>query len=252
MKIDEELLERYRSNNCELAIALNDMKSELDAINKRMLAKEREIQTIYDENAGLKKELAIRDHQLNTWRTMFVDLVQTNTRKYTEVMQKIGLVPSPNGINKINVPTQHELTTPLTVKQIESNDRLNEMRRRKFSLDGSPGRLANLTEESLSSQANESNSLTPKQSPRKHISHVTARRRVSVPIQSPVSSPPKKRTESKIEKEMAGKKTQSKPMSKIPEISDENKTPNLNGRPSRRTAPKNLAEPKLSTKLRRN
>lgn len=255
MESYDKLLERYRSNNCELALALNDMKIELDAVNRKLLAKENDLQTVYAENASLKKELAQRDNQLNTWRMAFVDLVQTNTRKCTEVMQQIGLVPTANSINKPNTvsvqqssnSTKTEVsTTPLTTQNLAIDSRVNALRRRRFSLDDSPShRLANLTEEN--SQINDSSSLTPTSPITK--CHVTARRRVSIPPVSPVSSPPKKLKDKKpIEK-----KTDSKPMIKIPEIGDENTPQNTNGRPSRRTtAPKNLAEPKLRTKLRRN
>lgn len=253
MQSYNELLERYRSNNCDLALALNDLKIELDTINRKLLAKEGDLQTVYSENASLKKELAQRDTQINNWRAAFVDLVHTNTRKYTEVMQQIGLVPKANANNKANTDTNQpstnaraELsTTPLTTKHLDTDNRINALRRRRFSLDESPNyRLANLTEEN--SQINDSSSLTPNSPITK--CHVTARRRVSVPPVSPVSSPPKKSKDKKL----IEKQTDSKPMLKIPEIGDENTPQNTNGRPSRRTAPKNLAEPKLRSKLRRN
>lgn len=254
MESYDQLLERYRSNNCELALALNDLKIELDTLNRKLLAKENDFQSVHSENANLKKELAQRDTQLNNWRAAFVDLVQTNTRKYTEVMQQIGLVPTGNSINKTNISlsqpstnAEREMsTTPLTTKlNLATDNRANALRRRRFSLDESPNhRLANLTEEN--SQINDSSSLTPNSPITK--CHVTARRRVSVPPVSPISSPRKKSKDQKL----IEKKTDSKPMLKIPEIGDENTPQNTNGRPSRRTAPKNLAEPKLRTKLRRN
>lgn len=247
MESYDELLERYRSNNCELALALNDLKIELDTINRKLLTKEGDFQAVYSENINLKKELAQRDTQINSWRAAFVDLVQTNTRKYTEVMQQIGLVPAANDINKKpSANAKEEMsTTPLTTKHLATDNRINALRRRRFSLDVSPNhRLANLSEEN--SQINDSSSLTPNSPITK--CHVTARRRVSVPPVSPVSSPPKKSKDKKLK----DKKTDSKPMLKIPEIGDENTPQNTNGRPSRRTAPKNMAEPKLRTKLRRN
>lgn len=255
MKVDAELLERYRSNNCDLALALNELKSDLDAANKRILEKERELQIIHSENASLRCDLIQRDNQLATWRAMFVDLVQANTRKYTEVMSKIGLVPTANSVNKTttNQPqhksstsiAQTELNTPLKTKQSDTNDRI---RARKFSLDASQSRLSNLTEESISSQMNHSDTFTPP-SPPKRISNVT-RRRVSS-FHSPISSPPKKR-DNPLMKELADKKANRTPMLQIDEFNDENKSQNMSGRPARRTKPKNLAEPKLGTKMRRN
>lgn len=248
-----ELLERYRSNNCELALALNDLKIELETINRKLLAKESDYQAVCSENANLKKDLAQRDTQINNWRTAFVDLVQTNTRKYTEVMQQMGLVPMANGINKTNTSSNQPstnavtemLTTPLTTKHLTTENRVNALRRRRFSLDDSPNhRLANLTEEN--SHISDSSSLTPNSPSAK--CHVTARRRVSVPPVSPKSSPQKKSKDKKFIQKM----TDSMEMLKIPETGDENTPQNTNGRPSRRTAPKNLAEPKLRTKLRRN
>lgn len=248
MESYDDLLERYRSNNCELALALNDLKIELDTINRKLLAKEGDFQAVHSENINLKKELAQRDTQLNSWRTAFVDLVQTNTRKYTEVMQQIGLVPATNGIHKNQPSTnarEEMSTTPLTTKHLATDNRINALRRRRFSLDVSPNdRLANLTEEN--SQIIDSFSLTPNSPIPK--CHVTARRRVSVPPVSPVSSPPKKSKDKKLKE----KKAVSEPMLKIPEMGDENTPQNTNVRPSRRTAPKNLAEPKLRSKLRRN
>lgn len=253
MEAYDDILERYRSNNCELALALNDLKIELDTMNRKLLAKEGDFQAVRSENASLKNELSQRDTQINSWRSAFVDLVQTNTRKYTEVMQQIGLVPTANGINKTNTSSSQPSTnaraemstTPLTTKYSATDNPVNALRRRKFSLDESPShRLANLTEEN--SQINDSPSQTPNSPITK--SHITARRRVSVPPISPVSSPPKKSKD----KPLKEKRTDSKPMLKIPETGDENTPQNTNGRPSRRMAPKNLAEPKLRTKLRRH
>lgn len=245
-----EDLERYRRNNVELAVALNNLKSEFNLVQMQLLAKNRELQKVYDENAALKLDIDRKDSQISTWRSLIVDLVTTNTNKYKEMMQKIGLVPSANGTTK---PAEHSTvkteTTKISAPIENSNGRINIHRRERQ--DESPDRLANLTEESIHSHLNDSRSLPT--SPEAVLkSHVTSRRRVSVPPMTP-DLPLRVIQERLIGNgETKGKRSTSK-TPQMENIIDEN-TPATatNGRSKRSAAPKNLSEPKLRTKLRRN
>lgn len=259
----EEDLERYRQNNVELAMALNDLKTDLNNIQLELLQRNRELQRAHTENATLKQQLTEKDNQLSVWRALIVNLVQTNTRKYSEVMEKIGLVPAAanNRPNQLPPPPPKttEKTLPTTAsasKPIEENGSINTAQRRqkdKDAADFSPA-LSDLTEESMTSQLNESNKMetTPVKSV---INHVVSRRRASVPPMTPPSTPPL--TSRQISERMVsngetnGKKPTAK-VKKMDKIIDENTPMNsATGRPSRKTAPKNLSEPKLGTKLRR-
>lgn len=258
----EEDLERYRRNNVDLAVALNDLKSELNIVQMQLLDRNRELQQVFDENAALKNTLAQKDSQISTWRALIMDLVTSNAKKCTEVMQKMGLVPATNGATKpienSVLKTENMVTTALATlatsttpptKSAEQNGRADVLKRQR-DYEVAPSGLADLTEESIHSQFNESKSSNA--SPEKNVSHVTSRRRASVPT----SSPPKPLRESQklliASGETKGKKSSAK-VHKLERIIDENSPVNgTNARPSRKTAPKNLSEPKLSTKLRRN
>lgn len=246
-----EDLERYRRNNVELAVALNDMKTELSIIQMQMLERNRELQKVYDENASLKQNIAQKDSQLCTWRALIVDLVTTNTKKYTEIMQKIGLVPGTNGLaNKMN---NNQSTTTVTSSE-QSNVRTNLQRRQRIEDNDSPTRLPDLTEESIHSQHNDSKSLTS--SPEMKPNHVTSRRR-SMPSMMDEPILPLRMIQERLvgSGQSKGKKSTAK-IQKMEKIVDENAHTNVingNGRKSqRKAAPKSLAEPKLGTKLRRN
>lgn len=249
----EEHLDRYRRNNVELAEALNELKIELNIVQTQLLDRNRELQKVYVENATLKSTLAQKESQISTWRAILMDLVTSNTRKYTEVMQKIGLVPAAKEPIQSNespvLRTENTISTAAT-QPADQISRVNLLRRQKEN-DVSPSGLANLTEESIHSQFNESKNSMP--SPEKSVSHVTSRRRISVPT----SSPPKPLRESQkslnSNGETKGKKSGGK-LPRLDKIIDENSPTEsvVPGRPSRKTAPKNLSEPKLGTKLRRN
>lgn len=262
----EEDLERYRRNNVELAVALNDLKTDLNIVQMELLQRNRELQRAHAENATLKLDLMEKDKQLSTWRALIVNLVQTNTRKYSEVMEKIGLVQPAAGSTAIKRPNQFPPPVPKTTekpmptstasKPIEPNGSNNIVQRRpkeKDAGDFSPD-LSNLTEESMASQLNESRSLET--TPVKSVNHVVSRRRASVPpVTPPSSSPlaPRQMSERMVSNgETHGKKPTAK-VKKMDKIIDENTPVNgATGRPSRKTAPKDLSEPKLRTKLRRN
>lgn len=258
----EEDLERYRRNNVELAVALNELKADLNTIQTELLQRNRELQRAHAENATLKQELTEKDNQLSAWRAVILNMVQTNTKKYSEVMEKIGLVSAPAAAN--NRPNQcpppipnNTAKTLTTSKPIEQNGTANIVQRRqkeKDAADFSPA-LSDLTEESITSQLNESKSMetTPVKST---VNHVVSRRRASVPpVTSPSTPPlaPRQIGERMVSNgETNGKKATAK-AKRMDKIIDEN-TPINNvtgGRPSRKTAPKNLSEPKLGTKLRR-
>lgn len=244
-----EDLERYRRNNVELAVALNDLKTELNIMQVQLLEKNRKLQQVYDENATLKQSMAQKDSQLSTWRSLIVDLVTTNTRKYTELMQKVGLVPAAKGTSNTTIKVD-TITTPKVKSTEQSNTRTNLQRRQRQDDDDSPTRLPDLTEESISSQLNGSRSLTT--SPELNPKHVTSRRRVSVPPMTPAS--PLREIQHRMDGQTKAKKSSAK-VQKLEKIIDENthtKEVNTNGRKSRKAAPKSLAEPKLSTKMRRN
>lgn len=264
----EEDLDRYRRNNVELAVALNDLKADLNTIQTELLQRNRELQRAHAENATLKLDLAQKNQQLSTWRALIMDLVQTNTSKYSEVMKKIGLVSSaPSTAAAANRPNQNPppvpkttdktLSTPAASKPIEQNGSANILQRRQKEKDAADFSLAlsDLAEESMTSQLNESRSL--ESTPKKNVAnHVVSRRRASVPPVTPPSTPPlalRQISDRKVSNgETNGKKPSAK-VKKVDKIIDEN-TPvnNVAGRPSRKTAPKNLSEPKLGTKLRRN
>lgn len=236
---NSNLLETYRNNNCDLALALNDIKGELNLTTRQLLDKERELQKVFDENAHLKREVAQYEAQLSSWRMMFIDLVQANTRKYTDVMAKIGLTTMPH--------TSTAATTSIDVgrsaAQQMTNQRMEVIRRRRHSI-GSPRQLPNLNEESMENTSDIST--TPKTSiPEQKV----ARRRAE--------SPPRKlliRSNVKKLDEIAEKSSsRSSSTESLDSIDNkENSLTNGSGRASRRAAPKNLAEPKLTTKLRRN
>lgn len=257
----EDELERYRRNNVELAVALNDLKADMNTIQLELVQRNREIQRAHAENAALKQELIQKDNQLVQWRKLIVDLVQTNTHKYAELMQKLGLATAAS--TAVNKPCETQpmktLSTSIS-KPIEQNSSANLVQRRPKvnAADFSP-QLSDLTEESMSSQLNESRSLGG--TPENNINHVVvSRRRASVPPMSP-STPPaalRQKSERMVSNgETNGKKPSAK-VKRMDKIIDENTPINeqTNGgatsRPTRKTAPRNLSEPKLSTKLRRN
>lgn len=245
-----EDLERYRRNNIELAVALNDLKTEFNLMQMQLLEQNRKLQQVYDENAMLKQNIAQKDSQLSIWRASIMDLVTTNTKKYTEMMQKVGLVPAANGMSNTTVKTEKNTSTNLVSTQ-EPNMRVHLHRPQRQ--DNSPNRLANLTEESIHSQYNESKSLLS--SPEINSYNVTSRRRVSVPPMTPAS--PLRVIQDRQERLVTKPKKSIAKVSKMEKIVDENtqqqNETNGNGRKSqRKAAPKSLAEPKLSTKLRRN
>lgn len=247
-----EDLDRYRRNNVELAVALNDLKAEFNLTQMQLLEQNRKLQQVYDENAMLKQNIAQKDSQLNTWRSLIMDLVTTNTKKYTEIMQKVGLVPAANGVsNTITVKTEKNTSRDLVSTQ-EPNMRVHLHRPQRQ--DNSPNRLADLTEESIHSQYNESKSLLS--SPEVNSYNVTSRRRVSVPPMTP-ASPLRVIQERLVTNGETKPKKSSAKVQKMEKIIDENtqqhNETNRNGRKSqRKAAPKSLAEPKLTTKLRRN
>lgn len=253
-----DLLERYRSNNCDLALALNEMKSELFVANHQLLKKNRELQAAHEENVTLKRDLAQCQAKLAACSAMVFDMVQTNTKKYTDLMAVVGLLKQPPPATSMPPPQPSTSTTPrlpapstapplLDAKNAKSEtrpptDATSSVTRRRRHSSGSPHRLANLTEESI---ANTSDALT---SPPK-AANVTARRREQ--------SPPRKRTV-RSDTNTDPRPIQCAASSSSNESLDsqdgdkENVRANASGRPSRRTAPKNLAEPKLTTKMRRN
>lgn len=250
-----EDLERYRRNNFELAVALNEMKSELNTVQVQLLDKNRELQDVHSENATLKQSLAQKDSQINTWRACIIDLVTTNTRKYTELMQNVGLVPSPNGTTKPNESSIVRKTESTTVQPVSQMDVISKVQRRQRPNEFEDEvRLANLTEESISAQLNDSLTM----SPATNINHVTSRRRTSAALTVPgLTTPSSPLRVIQPERLVANGETKRKKSSaktpKLDKIVDENTQANGTiGRPSRKTAPKNLSEPKLGTKLRRN
>lgn len=265
----EEDLDRYRRNNVELAVALNELKADLNIVQMELLQRNRELQRAHAENASLKQELMQKDNQLSTWRALIMDLVTSNTQKYSDFMKKIGLVPDastavnrrnerpPSGVSYLKPVQVTEKTLPSTtttasnpINQDSSVNVLVQRRQKDNTYDFSP-QLSDLKEESIVSQLNESKSLEA--SPENGFNHVVSRRRASVP--SP-STPPSLLRQVRERMIPNGKINGNKPTAKVKkmdEIIDENTPINgSTGRPTRRTAPKNLSEPKLTTKLRRN
>lgn len=227
-----DLLERYRSNNCDLALALNDLKAELYTSKQRLLLKERELQRAQEDIAHLRSDLSQRDTKLNEWRSMFIELMQANTKKYTEIMAKIGFVTAPQTF--ANPPKTNERPVPRT-------PRMDALRRRRHSMD-SPCKLSNVTEESIDNTSESSMSKA------NNTENINARRRAQ--------SPPRKliiRSDNTVDVQRTDDKSAFSSNESLDSIDNkENAQINAGGRPSRRTAPKNLAEPKLGTKLRRN
>lgn len=261
---DDDLMERYRRNNVELAVALNGLKADLNIVQMELVQRNRELQQAHSENATLKQNIIQKDNQLSTWRLLIMDLVQSNTKKYSEVMTKIGLVTASTSANKSNeiqsVKTvEKTLQTTQTVtatKPIDQNSSANIVQRRqKENGYDFASELSNLTEESMTSQLNESKSLGG--SPEENVNHhVVSRRRASVPPETP-STPPSALRQISERMVSNGETNGKKPTSKVKrmdQIIDENTPINgsATGRPTRKTAPRNLSEPKLSTKLRRN
>lgn len=242
----EEDLERYRRNNTELAMALNDMKMELNILQEQLLDKNRELQNVYRDNALLKSNVAHKDNQINTWRSMILELVTTNTRKYTEVMQKIGLVPASSGAAKPFETSKITIETKVTAT--DAPDRTNFQRKYRQN-DDYAGRLSNLTEESINSLFNESKDA---KTPEKRKTNVTTRRRASSFTPMSPNSPLRLIQERMIGNGETIPVKSSVKVVKMESIVDENtESQPTNARPSRKKAPKNLCEPKLSTKMRR-
>lgn len=84
------LIERYKRNNVDLAISLNERRNELREANDCLLVKCRELQEKKDEIINLKQQLAERDAQLALWRTTMIEVFQTNTKQYARLMGMIG------------------------------------------------------------------------------------------------------------------------------------------------------------------
>lgn len=259
----EEDLDRYRRNNVELAVALNEIKGDLNSLQMELLQRNGELQRAHTENAALKQELMQKNQQLQAWRLLIMDLVQTNTQKYSEFVKKLGLTPAASSV-AINRPNEcpprpppmkiAENRMPPTPSQpIEENRSANIAQRRPKAgnaHDAFTSQLSDLTEESISSQLNESKSLDT--TPEKNINRVVSRRRASVPPATPPLTVRQKSDRMSADEGINGKKTTAK-VKKLDQIIDENTPINGSiGRPSRKTAPKNLSEPKLGTKLRRN
>lgn len=256
-----EELERYRRNNFELAVALNELKSELRHEQNQLLNKHRELQDVHSENATLKQTISQKDAQIAAWQSLIKDLVISNTRNYTELMQKVGLMPTANGTTKPTEPSnsvvQSEKTIPTTATPVENSEEVSKLQRRPKPYENEEelaARLADLTEESIHTQFSDSMSL--ELSPAKDVSHVTARRRTSALITTAPPTPPSPLRV--IQERLIGngetKKKKSRAKTpKLEKIADENAQIKGNaGRPARKTAPKNLSEPKLGTKLRRD
>lgn len=252
----EEDSERYRRNNVELAVALNDLKMEFNIVQTQLLERNRELQKVYDENATLKRNLAQKDNQISSFRSLVLDMVKSNTRKYTEVMQNVGLVsnasggvtsnenPNPNLIPKT------ESNVSLTPEPIQPKVSVNVRRRQRENNCDMFSRLSDLTEESIRSQTNDSKSFIS--SP--EVIQAISRRRASASSIAPPSPSPLRDVRERLilNGETKGAKTMAK-VKKMEKIIDENTPVNTtSGRPTRKTAPRNLSEPKLGTKLRRD
>lgn len=253
----EEELDRYRRNNVELAVALNEIKADLNTIQMELLRRNRELQQAHTQNAELKQQLTQKDQQLQSWRLLIMDLVHTNTQKYSEFVKKLGLTPAAStAVNRPNEcpprpppPTKVAEQKQPPAKPIEQHRSDNTVQRRpneNKDYDTFSPHLSDITEASINSQMNESKSSTPEKS----INHVVSRRRASVPPTSPPPQAVRHKGERMVSNgETVGKRSTAK-VKKMDDIIDEN-TP-TNGRPTRKTAPKNLSEPKLGTKMRRN
>lgn len=245
--IDEDL-ERYRRNNVELAVALNDLKSELNVVQMLLLDRNRELQRVYDENATMKQTLTKKDSEINTLRATIIDILTTNAKKSAEVMQKLGLTPTTNGAIKSNENSVTKIENILPTASPDQNQRINILRRPRCNV--SPPHLPDLTEESIHSHLNESTILSS--TPEKNVA---ARRRASIPpISSPSPPTPLRIIQERmaVKNELRNKKATVK-VPKMCKIIDENvPSSGPNGRPTRRTAPKNLSEPNIRTKLRRD
>lgn len=239
-------VENYKRNNFELAVSLNDMRNELNIVKYQVLTKNRELQQAHEEVAKLRQELAQRDGLIAMWRTSFIEMMQTNSKNYANMMQKIGLVTPANGTVRPNATdTNKPLTNGTLVKKEEPS--ANTLRRRPLQrVDDSPLRLPDLVEEnSLRSRASSSfNSMpdlsnisasstssarvegrTPER--RAAVQNVTHRRRSSVPPADEKSRSPSPTDSTRsLSPTMDNAKRSTK-------------------RPSRRARPKSLTEPKL-------
>lgn len=258
----EDELDRYRRNNVELAVALNEIKTDLNTIQMELLHRNRELQRAHTENAALKQELQQKDQQLQTWRLLIMDLVHTNTQKYSEFVRKMGLTPAAASTAAVNRPNECPPRPPppakipdqkpTASKSIEMDRPASTVQRRQKDnkdFDAYAPQLSDITEASINSQLNESKSANT--TPEKSINHVS-RRRASVPPPTPPLSNRQKVERMVSNGETIGNKSTAK-VKKMDETIDENTPINgSTGRPTRRTAPKNLSEPKLGTKLRRN
>lgn len=269
------IIERYKRNNVDLAISLNQNRNELRAANDLLIDKCREVQEKKNEIVHLQQKLAAKDAQLNQWRTTMIEVFQSNTKQYARLM---GMITGASTAQATATPTVQPASTAANkdgseCNQANKNESIREnfidTRNRRVNNNGqmpldTNNRLSNLTEESsvtskdslqeLSTLFNvsESSSSTPKKSePEDSI--------------TPPNSPPKIKIK-KTEPPKKQKKTKKKPLkvqnpNMLAETEKENVFKGLDkekcvneqdNRPRRKAAPMKLQEPSLSIKLRRN
>lgn len=103
----EEMLERYRNHNSDLAKALNEKKIMINDLTETIIAMQRtalksdtrqlrlkfELDEKTRQNEQLMTELSDHQQKSKTWQNLITDLVQCNTAKYVHIMRFIGLMP---------------------------------------------------------------------------------------------------------------------------------------------------------------
>lgn len=277
------LIERYKRNNVDLAISLNEKRNELRAANELLIEKCREIQEKKDEIVDLKQQLAERDAQLNLWRTTMIEVFQANTRQYARLMGMIGCNTGASSNAVAATTTQATRPPPLPaatnnninndkVEEEKKNDSNSSIRenfvdkraRRGNNNDQMPldinNRLSNLTEESTQNSKDSlhdissfsdvpvSNSSTPRKSSN-----------LSRSLTESPSSPPKTKIrkpepqkKNKAKKKPLKEKNQNVLAEKENIFDDMENGKDQDNRPRRKAAPSKLKEPKINVKLRRN
>lgn len=102
---DDEMLQKYKKNNIEMAHALNEKKIQINYLNEEMVKMQDalqcanrmramsnyELELKTQENEQLRKQLFERDNKLAEWRSMYIELFKTTTGKFMEVMHTIGV-----------------------------------------------------------------------------------------------------------------------------------------------------------------
>ncbi|XP_055298196.1 uncharacterized protein LOC129566360 [Sitodiplosis mosellana] len=129
----DELLQKYRKNNIEMAVALNERKITINELTGDVLRLEDNLQHAHKiraklefesearrrENELLKMQLIDQNHKMVTWRAMIMDLFKSTTGKYMEILQAIGVPLTPKA-----PPPASSVQEPKSIDKCNANAKL--------------------------------------------------------------------------------------------------------------------------------